>query len=207
MKHLSETQGLDKLGGIRSEFRDGIREKFEHRARPCSACSTPGICCRDEHFVNVHITRLEAADIVRRLDELDEAAQGEVYDRVSRSIARYGLDLPGDSFLKTYACPLFEAGTGCLVHNTAKPLPCIAHACYEKSEDLPPDHLLAERELAIAALNRRIYGSEPVQSPLPLAITCLIEGRPGRSDPRAEPPAENSHREQRAEKHDVIPDR
>ena len=71
---------------------------------------------------------------------------------------------------KTYACPLFEKGVGCLVHNSAKPLPCIAHACYEREADLPPDELLTEREIKIAELNRKVYGRAEPPVPIPVAI-------------------------------------
>jgi hypothetical protein len=56
------------------------------------------------------------------------------------------------------------------VHDAAKPLPCIAHACYERREDLPPDELLTEREIRIAELNRRVYGRTEAPLPIPLVI-------------------------------------
>lgn len=169
-KLISESRGIEKLRELRSAFASEIRDSFEYRAKSCSACESPGKCCRDEHFVNVHITRLEAAAIGRRLDELGEERKQEVLLRAEKAIEKFGLALTGDTFDKTYACPLFESGIGCLVHETAKPLPCIAHACYEKKEDLPPDDLLAERESAVSKLNRRVYGNEPPLTPLPVAI-------------------------------------
>ena len=36
------------------------------------ACPTKGACCLDAHFVNVHISKLEAAAIVKTLENLDE---------------------------------------------------------------------------------------------------------------------------------------
>lgn len=73
-----------------------------------------------------------------------------------------------------FACPLFERGVGCLVHEKAKPLACIAHACYEKQEDLPPESLLTEREGLIEKLNLRTYGSSKPWLPIPDALRKII---------------------------------
>lgn len=169
MKLVSESSGITSLATIRLEFAAEIRRSYEHNAKPCSACENPGICCRDEHFVNVRITRLEAKAIIQRLEQFDEAKRDEVYLRVNEAIDRYDLT-SGDSLLKTYACPLFEKGVGCLVHETAKPLPCIAHACYENEADLPPGQFLEEEEMAVANLNRRVYGTSLLPIPIPVAI-------------------------------------
>jgi hypothetical protein len=166
MKPLSETIALKKLQSIRSEFTDRIRNDFEHRAKSCATCETPGACCLDEHFVNVRITRLEAVGIRDRLNAFSPQHREAVYCRVEDSIKKYKLD-EGNS--DTYACPLFEKGVGCLVHRDAKPLPCIAHACYDRKQDLPPDELLTEREIEIDRLNRAVYGSTTLL-PLPVAI-------------------------------------
>lgn len=168
MKLVAESKGIEMLRDIRDEFADAIRGGFEHRAKPCSACTNPGVCCRDEHFVNVRITRLEARAILQVLDRLGK--RQEVRCRASEAADIYGLRDNEDPSLKAFACPLFEKGPGCLVHDTAKPLPCIAHACYDKREHLPPDHLLEEREDSIARLDRRVYGRESTPLPIPLAI-------------------------------------
>ena len=174
MKPLSETKALSKLAKIRDEFRAEIRRDYEHRAKSCLTCETPGACCLDAHFVNVRITRLEAAAIRNELNELPVDLQAKVHSRVAEP-------LNGPSSEK-YSCPLFEKGIGCLVHNTAKPLPCIAHACYERKEDLPPDELFAEREIEIYKLNRRVYGRTTLL-PIPLAIQMQ---RNDRSCPKPE---------------------
>lgn len=90
----------------------------------------------------------------------------KVYLRIENAIEKYGLD---EQSHETFACPIFEKGVGCLVHKTAKPLPCIAHACYERKVDLPPEELLAEREVEIDKLNERVYGMS-ILLPLPVAI-------------------------------------
>jgi hypothetical protein len=169
MRLLSETKGIERLAGIREEFAREIRTGFEHRAKACSACKTPGACCLDEHFVNVRVTRLEGRAIARRLAELPAAMREKVRLRANDAIKRHRLDEKTDP-ATTYACPLFEKGIGCLVHDAAKPLPCIAHACYERKEDLPPDELLTEREIQIAELNRRVYGRAEAPLPIPLVI-------------------------------------
>jgi len=158
------------LAKVRDDFARVIRDRYEHVAQPCSSCLTPGACCLDEHFVNVRITRLEAAAIKRRLAELPQDLQAKVEERTEAAIEKYGLDRPDEYGAKTYACPLFEQGVGCLVHDHAKPLPCINHACYDRKEDLPPDELLDERELEIDQLNQRTYGESHLV-PIPVAIS------------------------------------
>ena len=167
MKLLSESKAIEKLAAIRREFRDVIRREFEHRAKSCATCETPGACCLDVHFVNVRVTRLEAVAIKNALAELPNGLRENVFERIGAAIDVYSLDQSDAS--QTYSCPLFEKGIGCLVHSTAKPLPCIAHACYERKDDLPPEELLTEREIEIEGLNRRVYG-KTVLLPLPIAI-------------------------------------
>lgn len=171
MKILGETLALDRLHQLKTDFARRVRREYEHRAKSCLTCTAPGACCLDSHFVNVHITRLEAAAIRQTLDKLPVEMQREIGDRVDRTIAEYGLTTAGDTFSRTYACPLFEKGTGCLVHERGKPLPCIAHACYENKEDLPPDHLLAEQESLVEKLNEITYRKPSTWLPLPVAIS------------------------------------
>ncbi len=170
MKLISETKAIEKLSRIRDKFAGEVRSKYEHAALPCSLCDDPGKCCRDEHFVNVRVTRLEVAAIERAIYEFGTESYDKMSKRVSDAVSKYDLDDGRDVEGKNYACPLFESGVGCLVHNTAKPLPCIAHACYERKEDLPPDDLLAEREIEIEKLNRMVYGKCLPPEPIPLAL-------------------------------------
>ncbi len=170
MKLISQSSAVERLADIRDEFAAEIRGNYEQNAKPCSSCVSPGICCRDAHFVNVRITRLEAAAINSALESLGQEQRDAINTRVKDTVARYELSGDPTDILKTYACPLFEPAIGCLVHHTAKPLPCIAHACYENKEDLPPDELLTESEEQIQQLNRRVYGREQAALPLPVAI-------------------------------------
>src|SRR5688500_5956974 len=165
MRLLSERAGIDRLAKIREDFRGEIVAGFEPRSKPCSTCETPGVCCLDEHVVNLRVSRLEAAAMRNAVSELDAEARTGVFSRLSKI----------DKDAEFYACPLFRSGIGCLVHNTAKPLPCIAHACYERKEDLPPDELLAEREVEIDKLNRRVYGKTQASLPIPLALNRLLD--------------------------------
>src|SRR5262245_7301319 len=130
---------LEQLKSIKGSYRTFIRENFEFNAKDCDLCATPGACCQDEHFVNVHITRLEGEAIVEALkakNKFDIAMQ-----RNSATIQRYDLNSEGDTYAQTFSCPLFEKETGCLVHDEGKPTPCIQHACYENRADLPPQFL------------------------------------------------------------------
>jgi len=166
MKMLGESRAIERLREIREEFRGDVG-RYEVRAKNCGSCDTPGACCLDEHFVNVRITRLEAAAIGRAIGELPVSLQERVFRRVENSIKVNRLT---DSSNEKFACPLFEKGVGCLVHASAKPLPCIQHACYERHEDLPPDELLIEAEDKIDRLNRRVYGKASALMPLPVAV-------------------------------------
>lgn len=177
MKTLTEKQALVKLSRLKEDYRRVIREGYETRAKDCRTCKTQGACCLDAHFVNVHITRLEAAAVRRVLEEdLDQNTRRKVYRRAADAVERYGLEEEkgGDPFSKTYACPLFEPGAGCLVHQKAKPAPCIQHACYENKADLPPDRLLTRTETRIERLNTRVYANAWNWLPLPvwLKIFC-----------------------------------
>jgi len=161
---------MERLREIQAEFAVEIRTRYEHRAKSCATCDTPGACCLDEHFVNVRISRLEARLIEKTLQKLPEQKQKEIYERVEKTVAKYGLSESGDTIVQTFACPLYEKGSGCLVHNEAKPLPCINHACYERKDDLPPDELLAEHEMQVDELNTRTYGKSMPLLPLPVAL-------------------------------------
>ncbi len=168
MKPLSQTKALEKLREMKLDFAEQIRRGYEHRAKDCATCPTQGACCLDAHFVNVHITRLEAAAIREVLKRLPSERRRDVEVRIGETIARYELLSAGDTFAKTYACPLFEKGVGCLVHGEAKPLACIAHACYENKEDLPPERLIDEREVDVERLNELTYRAPAKWLPLPV---------------------------------------
>lgn len=170
MKFLSEQKALERLQAIKSDLRSEISDKYEHRAKSCLTCETQGACCLDEHFVNVHISRLEAVAIQEALHKLPRTHQQAIKARVDEAIEKYSLRAEGDTFSQTYACPLFEKGIGCLVHQTGKPVPCILHACYESAADLPPDELQTRAEGQIEILNSRTYGKQQPLLPLPLAL-------------------------------------
>lgn len=168
MKLISENKALSKLKTITKELRAEIAGNYEHRAKSCQTCETPGVCCLDAHFVNVQITRLESKALAQVLSLLPDSKRFEVDDRVERAVEKYGLD---DNWSdKTYACPLFEPGIGCLVHNESKPVPCIVHACYENASNLPPDDLQTAAEQRIATLNKLAYGGKPQYLSIPLAL-------------------------------------
>lgn len=173
MKPLSEKQALERLSRTKEIFRKTIRENYEFRAKDCETCDTPGACCLDAHFVNVHISMLEAKAAAIDLGRFSESFIDEIKGRVAKTIEKYELSEDGDTFSRKFACPLFEPGYGCLIHSV-KPVACIAHACYESPEHLPPDQLQYETENAIDRLNRRTYGDRP-WLPLPLWLRRIWE--------------------------------
>jgi Fe-S-cluster containining protein len=172
MKPLSEKSALAKLRRLKNDFRALIKENYEHRAKDCGACETQGACCTDAHFVNVHVSHIEAVLIAEELEKLSPGKPEEIYRRIRETIERYDLTSEGDTFAKTFACPLFEKGAGCMVH-AVKPLPCIAHACYERREDLPPDELQTEAEAKIARLDEQTYKTRARWLPLPVFLDLL----------------------------------
>ena len=169
MKLISEKKAMERLARIKDDLTSEIRG-YERRAKSCATCETAGICCVDEHFVNVHISRLEAAAITKTLDRLPHHERAEISRRIKTAIDKYELTTAGDTFARTFACPLFERGTGCLVHNDGKPVPCIVHACYEREENLPPEELQTIAEQRIDDLHKRTYGLHLPLLPLPLAL-------------------------------------
>jgi hypothetical protein len=176
MRRLAEAKALARLRRGKAAFQTNIKLRFEHRARDCRQCPTPGICCTDAHFVNVHITRLEAVAIretIARTPRLDEAERSAVYERARETVARYRLSAAGDTFAQTFACPLFVAGRGCLVHQRAKPAPCVQHACYDDWADVPPLDQQWHEERRIEQLNTEAYGAAWAWLPLPLWLTLV----------------------------------
>ncbi|CAN5480312.1 hypothetical protein BH10ACI2_BH10ACI2_08230 [soil metagenome] len=170
MKVIAEKKALERLSDLRTDYAKQIRDRYEHKAASCLTCQTPGACCLDAHFVNVHISRLEAAAIRHVMASLAEEKQAEVYRRIEETVERYGLERRAETFTTTFACPLFEKGTGCLVHETAKPVPCTTHACYESAADLPPDEIQMAQEERIDQLNQKTYGKPQPWLPLPVAL-------------------------------------
>lgn len=168
MKRLSETKALIELKKLKDDYREFVKTNYEHNAKSCLTCETKGACCLDAHFVNVHITKLEAVAIRQTLGKLSEKTQRKIYKRAEETVKKYNLSSEGDTFEKTFACPLFEKGIGCLVHFEGKPAPCISHACYENAEDLPPDKLQAKVENQIDKLNKQTYGNAFLWLPLPV---------------------------------------
>lgn len=175
MERISEEQGLVQLQREKSRFRKHIQLVYEPAAQDCGTCPTAGVCCTDAHFVNVHISRLEAVAIRRAVEnaELNEGERQSIYDRAGRIAERFALFADDDTFSRTYSCPLFRPGMGCLVHNEAKPAPCIHHACYENAEDLPPDSLLGWAEFEIEQLNRLVYGGDVDWRPIPVWLASM----------------------------------
>jgi hypothetical protein len=170
MKTIGQEAALAALKRLKDDFRVEIASGYEHRAKSCDTCETFGACCLDEHFVNVHITELEAVAIVRALEALSPIKKQAVLLRVEDAIEAYELIAEGDTFSKTFACPLFEKESGCLVHTEGKPLACINHACYERKEDVPPDKILEAAEGKVERLNSRFYRRPTKWLPLPIAI-------------------------------------
>ena len=166
MKLISQKKGLELLAQRKENYKKQIAQ-YEARAKDCLACETRGACCLDAHFVNVRISRLEAAAITAVLNKHDPEKRTETYQRIEHTVDKYALEADGN---ETYACPLFEKGTGCLVHHDGKPVPCITHACYENGSDLPPDELQSVEEERIDTLNDQVYGRGHNWLPLPLAL-------------------------------------
>ncbi|HEV7893703.1 MAG TPA: hypothetical protein VGP08_24015 [Pyrinomonadaceae bacterium] len=176
MRRLSETEALARLQRSKAAFQTHVKLTFEHKALDCRACPTPGVCCTDAHFVNVHITRLEAVAVretIERTPRLTDEERRAVYARAREAVGRYGLTAAGDTFAQTYSCPLFVKDVGCLVHRRAKPAPCIQHACYEDWADVPPPASQWREERRVEQLNSEVYGAAWAWLPLPVWLTLV----------------------------------
>ncbi|HEY0099575.1 MAG TPA: hypothetical protein VGB76_11555 [Pyrinomonadaceae bacterium] len=178
MKKLTEAFALARLQRDKAAYRSHLKVNYEPAARDCRACPTPGVCCTDAHFVNVHITRLEPVAIretLARTPRLDDGARRAVYARARLAVERYGLraSAASDTYAQTYSCPLFAPGVGCLVHARAKPAPCIQHACYENWEEMPPVALQWRTERRVELLNEKTYGAAWAWLPTPLWLTLV----------------------------------
>jgi hypothetical protein len=176
MKALSEASALARLQREKRAYQSHIKLNYEPAARACRACPTPGVCCTDAHFVNVHITRLEAVAIretLARTPRLTDTERRAVFERARAAVSRYNLRPAGDTFAQTYSCPLYAPGTGCLVHARAKPAPCIQHACYDNWADVPPASLQWRAERRVEQLNEQVYGPALAWLPTPLWLTLV----------------------------------
>jgi hypothetical protein len=176
MKTLTEQAALARLQREKRAYQSHIKLHYEPAARSCRTCPTPGACCTDAHFVNVHITRLEAVairDTLARTPRLDDDARRAVYQRARAAVERYNLHTGGDTYAQTFSCPLFAPGVGCLVHARAKPAPCIQHACYDNWTDVPPASLEWRNERRIEQLNEQAYGAAWAWLPLPVWLTLV----------------------------------
>jgi hypothetical protein len=176
MRSLSERAAVARLKRGKVSFQTHIKLNYEHRALSCRACPTPGVCCTDAHFVNVHITRLEAVairDTLALTPRLCEDERRAVYIRAHEAVGRYGLGTSGDTLAQTFSCPLFVKNVGCLVHQRAKPAPCVQHACYEDWADVPPLDAQWREEGRIERLNTEAYGSAWEWLPLPVWLTLV----------------------------------
>jgi hypothetical protein len=176
MRRLNEADAVARLKRGKAAFQTHVKLNYEHRALSCRACPTPGVCCTDAHFVNVHITRLEAVairDTLARTPRLSEDERRAVYVRAQAAVGRYGLTPSGDTLAQTFSCPLFMKGAGCLVHQRAKPAPCMQHACYETWADVPPLDAQWQEERRVERLNTEVYGSAWEWLPLPVWLTLV----------------------------------
>src|SRR5215212_7012890 len=97
----SEEEALAQLQRVKSAYQSFIKLNYEHAAEDCRTCPTRGVCCTDAHFVNVHVTRLEAVAIretIARTPRLNEAGRRAVYERARLAVRRYNLRAAGDTF-------------------------------------------------------------------------------------------------------------
>ncbi|HEX8098070.1 MAG TPA: hypothetical protein VF507_08540, partial [Pyrinomonadaceae bacterium] len=104
MSCTSEREALARLQRVKASYQTFVKLNYEHAAEDCRTCNTPGVCCTDAHFVNVHITRLEAVAVretLARSPRLTESHRRAVYERAREAVERYGLRASGDTFSQT----------------------------------------------------------------------------------------------------------
>ncbi|MEW6734925.1 MAG: hypothetical protein AB1489_26785 [Acidobacteriota bacterium] len=158
MRDLEEAKALVQLRRSKQRFAQYIQDNYAYKAVDCRTCTT--ICCIDDHFVNINITRLEARAIWQTLSNSPRISAekfNEIIKRARQLVEKYRLTTQGETFRQTYSCPLYESGIGCLVHWKAKPAPCIQHGCYENWQDLPDTAEFARVERRIEQINEQVY--------------------------------------------------
>jgi len=74
---LSEHDALAQLQKSKASYQSFIKLNYESAAEDCKTCDTAGQCCTDEHFVNVHITRLEAVAIRETIERTPRLIHGK----------------------------------------------------------------------------------------------------------------------------------
>jgi hypothetical protein len=174
MRKISEAQALVQLRRRKQQFAAYIAQNYGEKALDCRQCST--ICCANDKFVNVNITRLEAIAIWRTLKNSPRITPQlfeKILTRVTAAIEQYRLSPYGDTFLQTYACPLFEKGIGCLVHWKAKPGPCIQHGCYQDWQDLPDTEAFSRVEQKVEKLNKTVYHQDWQYATIPVWLSRI----------------------------------
>ncbi|MCS6885694.1 MAG: hypothetical protein RMM17_04990 [Acidobacteriota bacterium] len=174
----NKRKALVQLRRTKQRFAAYISQNYAHKARDCRTCSEQ--CCNDAEFVNVNITRLEAVAMLLTLlrsPRIGKEKYEQIITRARSCVAKYQLSKYGDTFSRTYACPLFEPKQGCLVHWKAKPAACIQHGCYEDWRDLPDEIEMRRVEAFVARLNRAIYG-ETQWAPIPVWLTSIVDEFP-----------------------------
>jgi hypothetical protein len=186
MKKLAEGAALVQLRRTKQHFASYINQHYTAKAKDCRTCQT--VCCADDHFVNVNITRLEALAIWRTLHNsprISPQLRQQLLQRAAATVLKYRLSNTGDTFQQTYSCPLFEPGIGCVVHWKAKPAPCIQHGCYEDWQDLPDMTQFQRVERRVERLNTQVYPHQAVEyAPIPVWLMRIAEEL-GDSDPDA----------------------
>ena len=156
---------------------------LEERGVSCASCT--GACCT---FVanSMRVTPLEALDL---LDQLGDAFDQRLRERLAASIERFGLDRApaGDGrrtfARKRYTCPFFgDKALGCPLPRAAKPYGCLAFnaraAGVSDGEDCASDAgLLAARETAaedqLNAAVKAAFGLAWDKESIPVALLAL----------------------------------
>src|ERR1051325_11766618 len=108
LNSLEEAEALARLQRVKSSYQTHIKLNYEHAATDCRACPVRGVCCTDAHFVNVHITRLEAValrETLRRSPRLTFDGARAVYIRAREAVERYGFRAPGGALPPTLPRP------------------------------------------------------------------------------------------------------
>ncbi len=178
---MSKREALVRLRRMKQAFSRYIGKNFGHLAADCAVCPTP--CCADAQFVNINITQIEAEAMIETLRESPRHGEDklrEVVARAEAAIAHFGLTETGDTFEKTYACPLYERGVGCLVHWKAKPAPCIQHGCYEHWEDLPETGTMHRIEAQVEQLDEAVHERPARWMTIPVWLTKVMKDNDGR---------------------------
>ena len=164
-QRVQETVALQKLGTLREPLLDESAEVREQQPPEATARAAHRCCKKPEN--QMRISPLEARAIERAFRE-----NPELRGKLPQVLERLNHELPSltdSTERQTFDCPLLE-GTSCLVHESAKPIGCLA---WNPGRDWSPRAWRAFEERD--KLNDEVYGPKWQLRVIPLWLKRVFK--------------------------------